>query len=160
MVPIISQWPDALPYLSNLAATVNGDIRPLLGTSGGAPFAVSREVLSYVDHLGHLYSGKSAVGDRTVQYLSNVMSLTDQNYLKRAREIYQMYRCGPVHEFEPKRPSSPTEYVIGILRHCVTCGKPIVIPGTNSPAHPYTDGTTNRAFCFDCYPRPDEDGAI
>ncbi len=88
-VPRITAWSEACPYLHNLKATVDGDILPLLATSGGAPFAVSREVLSYVDHLGQLYTGKVRVGDRLVDYLKHVMSRIDPNYSKRASEIYQ-----------------------------------------------------------------------
>jgi hypothetical protein len=101
-VPTIQTWREAEPYLENLKDTVQADVRPLLDTPGAAPFAISREVLSYIDHLGHLYSGKGQVGERSKDYLKYVMSRIDQNYHKRAGEIYQMYRCGPVHEFEPK----------------------------------------------------------
>jgi hypothetical protein len=101
-VPVISTWPDARPYLQALKGTVDADIRPLLATVGGAPFAINREVLSYVDHLGHLYTGKAQVGQRSRDYLAGVMSKTDPNYAKRAAEIYEMYRCGSVHEFAPK----------------------------------------------------------
>ena len=48
----------------------------------------------------------------------------------------------------------------GGAQRCVSCGKPIVIPGTNSPAHPFTDGVTDKAYCSNCYPRPDADGAL
>lgn len=101
-VPVINAWPEARPYLHTLKATVNADIRPLLATAGAAPFAINREVLSYVDHLGHLYTGKPQVGQRSRDYLVHVMSRVDPNYAKRAGEIYEMYRCGSVHEFAPK----------------------------------------------------------
>ncbi len=101
-VPIIAAWADARPYLQGLKGTVDGDIRPLLATTGAAPFAISREVLSYVDHLGHLYTGKAQVGQRSRDYLTDVMSRIDRRYAKRAGEIYEMYRCGSVHEFDPK----------------------------------------------------------
>jgi hypothetical protein len=101
-VPVIKAWPEARPYLVTLRGTVDGDIRPLLATAGAAPFAISREILSYVDHLGHLYTGKSKVGQRSKDYLVAMMSKADPNYAKRAGEIYEMYRCGSVHEFAPK----------------------------------------------------------
>jgi hypothetical protein len=85
-----------------LKGAVGADIRPLLVTAGAAPFAINREVLSYVDHLGHLYSGKPEVGQRSRDYLVEVMSKADPNYARRAGEIYEMYRCGSVHEFAPK----------------------------------------------------------
>ena len=67
-VPTISKWIEAKPYLENLRGSVEADVRPLLSTPGGAPFAISREVLSYIDHLGHLFSGKKGVGDRSREY--------------------------------------------------------------------------------------------
>ena len=101
-VPVIKSWSEAKPYLKNLVRTVEADVGPLLKTPGSAPFAVSREVLSYIDHLGHLYTGESAVGRRSRKYLAEVLSKVDQNYGQRAAEIYEMYRCGSAHEFEPK----------------------------------------------------------
>src|SRR5437764_1458320 len=101
-VPSIAAWPDARPYLQVLKDSVGADIRPLLATVGAAPFAITREVLSYVDHLGHLYTGKAPVGQRSRDYLTDVVSRVDPRYAKRAGEIYEMYRCGSVHEFAPK----------------------------------------------------------
>lgn len=104
-VPLLQAWKDAEPYLEMLKDTVRKDIRPLLSLPDKAPFAICREVLSYVDHLGHLYSGRSQVsqvGERSRDFLKRVMSVIDPNYGKRASEIYQMFRCGTVHEFEPK----------------------------------------------------------
>src|SRR5262245_148099 len=103
----IGTWEDARPYLENLKRTILADVRPLLDLAEGAPFAVCREVLCYVDHLGHLYSGRQGireVGNRFKDYLKQMMALSqiDSNYGKRAEEIYQIYRNGPVHEFEPK----------------------------------------------------------
>jgi hypothetical protein len=101
-VPILIKWQDACAYLQNLKKTVAADVRPLLDTQGHAPFAICREVFSYVDHLGHLYSGKARVDDRFRQYLDEILSRVDQTYRTRWQEIYQMFRCGPVHQFEPK----------------------------------------------------------
>ena len=101
-VPTIAAWADSHPYLTNLRATVEGDIRPLLDTPGYAPFAICREVLSYVDHLGHLFTGGEHVGPRSRDYMSQVMSQVDAEYATRAGELYAMYRCGSVHEFQPK----------------------------------------------------------
>lgn len=101
-VPIIATWPEARPYLQTLKGSVDADVVPLLATAGAAPFAINREVLSYVDHLGHLYTGKAPVGQRSRDYLTDVMSHVDPRYATRAGEIYEMYRCGSVHEFAPK----------------------------------------------------------
>jgi hypothetical protein len=85
--------------------TFIADVQPLLALPGAAPFAINREVFCYIDHLGHLYSGKVGerqVGARFQDYLKEVMCKIDPNYGQRATVIYQMYRNGPVHEFAPK----------------------------------------------------------
>jgi hypothetical protein len=99
----IGTWSEALPYLDMLKGTVAGDVRPLLATPGSAPFAVFREVMSYIDHLGHLFSGRDKVGDRFQSVMRLLFAKIDPNYGAHASEIYQMYRCGPVHEFQPKK---------------------------------------------------------
>lgn len=101
-VPSITTWKEAGAYLQMLKGTVAADIRPLLDLPGHAPFAICREVLSYVDHLGHLYSGRGQIGDRSREFMKQIMAKNDPNYGRRAAELYQMFRCGPVHEFEPK----------------------------------------------------------
>jgi len=104
-MPIITNitiWKEAGEYLQMLKGTVAADICPLLNLPGHAPFAICREVLSYIDHLGHLYSGRGQVRDRSLEFMKQMMKKIDPNYEKRATELYQMFRCGPVHEFEPK----------------------------------------------------------
>lgn len=100
-VPTISRWQEAHPYLHNQRATVERDLRRLLADQG-APFAICREVVSSVDHLGHLYTGSSQCGARFRAFMDQVLGEVDPNYRRRAGEVYQMYRCGTVHEFEPK----------------------------------------------------------
>ena len=50
-VPTITRWLEARPYLLNQRATVGRDLRRQLADQG-APFAVCREVVSSIDHLG------------------------------------------------------------------------------------------------------------
>lgn len=101
-IAVIKSWADARPYLEELKTSITDDIRPLLDTRGAAPFAIAREVLSYVDHLGHLYTGRSSSKARSRAYLKDIMSRVDGNYAVRAGELHQMYRHGSVHEFAPQ----------------------------------------------------------
>jgi len=101
-IPNLKEWEDASEYLINLRNTIVNDIQPLLKTEGAAPFAISREVLCYIDHLSHLYTGRTEVGKRFSIFLNDVASKVDGNYRSRSEEIYRMYRNGTVHEFEPK----------------------------------------------------------
>jgi len=100
-IPTIARWQDAHPYLVNQRETVGRDLRRLLDGQG-APFAVCREVVSSIDHLGHLYTGSTQCGARFKTFMEQVLGQVDPNYRRRAGEAYQMYRCGTVHEFEPK----------------------------------------------------------
>ena len=101
-VPIILEWKESGKYLMNLRDTVIRDIKPLLKVEGVAPFAIIREVLCYIDHLSHLYTGSPEVGKRFSVFLTEISSKVDCHYSVRAEEIYRMYRNGTVHEFEPK----------------------------------------------------------
>ncbi len=117
-VPIIATWQEAGGYLQSLKGTVVGDVRPLVDLPGHAPFAVCREVLSYIDHLGHLYSGRTGrgqVAERSREYIRDILAKVDANYAKRAGELYQMFRCGPVHEFEPKVLENKNGQLLGWL---------------------------------------------
>ena len=98
----IKNWDDARPYLATMKQTILADVRPLLDLPERAPFAVNREVFCYIDHLGHLYSGTWKNITRFQNYLKQVMCKIDPNYKKRAKEIHEMYRHGPVHQFAPK----------------------------------------------------------
>jgi hypothetical protein len=100
-VPTISRWEEARPYLINQSETVERDLRRLLADQG-APFAICREFVSSIDHLGHLYTGSTQCGNRFRAFMEQVLGEVDPNYRRRAGEVYQMYRCGTVHEFEPK----------------------------------------------------------
>ena len=72
-VPILTKWQEASAHLQMLKSTVVADIRPLLDVRGHAPFAICREALSYIDHLGHLYSGRGQVGDRSREFMQQVL---------------------------------------------------------------------------------------
>lgn len=108
-VPKIKVWDEAGIYLDMLAQTVINDVVPLLNTPGGAPHAIAREIFCYIDYLGALYTGKDPAKDelqpvrlRFIKYMKEVMREVDGSYSRWAEVIYNMYRNGPVHEFDPK----------------------------------------------------------
>jgi hypothetical protein len=98
----IKTWPEASVYLQELIDTIDGDVKHLLTARGGAPFAICREVFSYVDHLGHLFSGEDKVNDRFQAFVKDVMIHARSEYPNWASVLYQMYRNGPIHQFGPK----------------------------------------------------------
>ncbi len=104
-VQIIKEWSEAAPCLTSLRDTIDRDFRPMTVVNEkqkGAPFSVCREVMSYVDHLGQLYTGSTGVSQRFKAYMEQVLGEVYAPYKRRAGEVYQMYRCGTVHEFEPR----------------------------------------------------------
>ena len=111
----IEAWEDARPYLENLKRTIIADVKPLLDLTGAAPFAISREVVCYIDHLGHLYSGNRKTQTRFQAYLTQVMCRIDPNYKNRWQEIHEMYRHGPVHQFTPKTLKNTKGQLLGWL---------------------------------------------
>ena len=111
-LPIVNRWDEAKLHLDMIAGTVLADLAPLLQTAGGAPHTIAREVFCYVDYLGALYVGTSGmplgpdglaqVKARFTKYLEDIMGLVDTGYKHMAETLYQMYRNGTVHQFDPK----------------------------------------------------------
>jgi hypothetical protein len=113
----VTRWSEARPHLDALRTTVMDDIRPLLATPGSAPFAICREVFSYVDYLGALFSGTLEVRARFTCAMRNLLSQVDAHYERRAEELYQMYRCGTVHQFKPKTLINPAGQTLSWLNY-------------------------------------------
>ncbi|MFH1140656.1 MAG: hypothetical protein V1724_03065 [Chloroflexota bacterium] len=106
----ISQWSEAAEHLNMLIGTIRSDLFPLRHrdhggfTESGAPHTISREFSCYVDYLGSLYTGEaeSERGDRFEEYLREVLGEINPLYANHCKLIREMYRNGPVHEFDPK----------------------------------------------------------
>lgn len=97
---------EAKEHLHMLADTVGNDIEPLLATPGCAPFAVAREVFSYVDYLGSLRYGRRTDRKMSVlakRFISNYLGKVDSAYGVWGGVIYEMYRHGTIHNFEPQQ---------------------------------------------------------
>jgi hypothetical protein len=95
---------DASQYLQMLSKSMDDDLMPLFGAAGGAPFALVREVMCYVDHLGALLVGRCTGGGTSTggrQFLSGYMAEVDPSYRSNGGMLYEMYRHGTVHNFAP-----------------------------------------------------------
>ncbi|MGA9350610.1 MAG: hypothetical protein WBW48_17655 [Anaerolineae bacterium] len=109
---------EAVGYLDkNLCKSIINDVWPILDRwrchSEGGYFGVTRLVLCYVDYLGALYCGTQgnnnprhlATSKKAKTYIKEVMSKIDplygEDYI--ANLLYDMYRHGTVHLYEPKR---------------------------------------------------------
>jgi len=87
----ITSWGDSGSYLVDLKAAALLDLKPMLKSPGAGRHSVTREILRFADHLGHLYSGTSDVRGRLTAFLNDVMSLADAGYRRRSLEIYSMH---------------------------------------------------------------------
>ena len=115
-------------YLINdLLVSVVNDVGPCLnvGRPEGGYFGVPRMVLSYVDYLGALHNGyngemegnrrKIASGPYATKFLQEVFGKIDSNYDKFGKLLWQVYRNGTVHLYQPlkfKNQSKTIEWLV------------------------------------------------
>ena len=106
---------EIVDYLKNdLKTSVLNDVFPCLqlNNQNGGYFAVPRLVLSYVDYLGALYHGYLgrtnnngrrifADGRYAKAFLNDVFSIIDPNYKKHGDLLWEIYRNGTIHLYEP-----------------------------------------------------------
>jgi hypothetical protein len=98
-------------YLRNdLKDSIVNDIQPCLVGEGGY-FGVPRLVLSYVDYLGALFHGYKhpnqtkqrsfARHTYAKRFLKYIFGLIDSNYCYHGELLWEIYRNGTVHLYEP-----------------------------------------------------------
>lgn len=85
------------------------DIEPILhlDEEPGGYFGVPRQIFSLVDFLGAMYTGEYRRGKSSraaIKYIQEVMGSDgiDPNYKNNGKLMYEMYRHGLVHLFQPK----------------------------------------------------------
>lgn len=85
------------------------DVKPILHLKKepGGFFGVPREILSLIDFLGAVYTGKYERGMSSkgaIKFIENLMGeKVDKNYKLNGRLMYEMYRHGLTHFFQPKK---------------------------------------------------------
>lgn len=103
-------------YLKDdLAKSIRNDIGPMVQPeqAEGGYFGVCRMVLCYVDYLGALYHGytgeedskgrpRIAKSEYAISFLKEVWTEIDPLYKDRAELLYNTYRHGTVHLYQPK----------------------------------------------------------
>jgi hypothetical protein len=95
--------------------------------------SVAREVFCYIDYLGSIFRGPPAESEKAISFIETYMTKADRRYKQIGRLIYEMWRHGTVHEFDPKiLKHSRRKYSIGWL--------------TNNSSAP-----VNRACHLECF---------
>lgn len=124
-------------YLINdLKQSVINDVGPCVQNIGGGYFSIPRLVLSYVDYLGALYHGYAGgppvVGRRrrfadaryAKTFLRDVFGTIDPNYEKYGALLWEIYRNGTIHLYEPLKLRNQNKVIswftfLGSRRACV-----------------------------------------
>ncbi len=119
---------EMVDYLVNdLQKSVIDDVNPCLQGPGGY-FAVPRLVLSYADYLGALYHGYTgrmnrgrrilAASEFAKAFMKDIFGPIDNNYLRYGDLLWEIYRNGTVHLYEPlKLQNSATNRMISWLTY-------------------------------------------
>ena len=102
--------------LDNIAQSWENDIAPILSGRGGF-FILPREFFCYCDFLGSFYVGlhgrnaRTGTGARRAaeRYLDEILGEIDEGYRDNRSLLYQMYRHGTVHAYQPKTLENPTD---------------------------------------------------
>ena len=96
-----------IDYLeNNLLRTIENDVAAVLSfheqqqVSGF--HSIPREVFCYIDYLGTISKGPPGTAEKAISFVETYMAAADGRYKKFGRLIYEMWRHGTVHEFDPK----------------------------------------------------------
>jgi len=101
--------------IDDLRRSLVNDVKPIVKARSleGGYFAVPRLVLSYVDYLGALYYGYHgltshgrrifALQSYAKRFLKDVFGLIDVNYQNHGELVWEIYRNGTIHLYEPMR---------------------------------------------------------
>jgi len=117
---------EIVDYLqTDIRESVIDDVKPCLtlGVPRGGYFSVPRLVLGYVDYLGalyHGYTGQNTNQGRRIfarasyakEFLHDVFAKVDPEYAKYGNLLWEIYRNGPVHLYEPLNLKNPSGSII------------------------------------------------
>ena len=96
-----------LEYLkSTVLKTIDDDLGLALeqydSEGRGGFLSIPREVFCIIDFLGCLLTGHNDNRKRSVEFMERYMASVDPRYGESASILYEMWRNGTVHEFDPK----------------------------------------------------------
>ena len=89
----------------NLLTAINNDLVKVLrfhSKVGGGFHSIPREAFCYIDYLGSLRYGPPSQSKKAISYIENYLGKINNRYVGVGRLIYELWRHGTVHEFDPK----------------------------------------------------------
>ena len=89
----------------NLLTAINNDLVNVLkfhSKVGGGFHSIPREVFCYIDYLGSLRYGPPSQSKKAISFLEEYLRKINNRYVEVGRLIYELWRHGTVHEFDPK----------------------------------------------------------
>ncbi len=98
--------PDIVSYLEkDFLAAINNDLVAVVkfhdGGIGGF-HSVPREVFCYIDYISAIRYGANSTAN-AIQFIEKYLGKTNVRYRHYGKLLYEMWRHGTVHEFDPKR---------------------------------------------------------
>ena len=102
---------DLIKHLDGVKKSVQNDADPKRWPRYAGYFALPRLIFCYVDYLGLLYVGKLSKSRRlprkgtsweAVKFIKKFLGRFDKRYRENAGLLYDMFRNGTVHLYQPK----------------------------------------------------------
>jgi hypothetical protein len=109
--------PDVVHYLENgFLAAINNDLIAVLkfheGGIGGF-HSVPREVFCYIDYISAIRYGENSSAN-AIRFIEKYLGSANVRYKHYGKLLFEMWRHGTVHEFDPKRlKHSNKKYSVG-----------------------------------------------
>ena len=110
--------PDVVDYLEkDFLAAINNDLIAVVkfheGGIGGF-HSVPREVFCYIDYISVLRYALPNSSTKAIQFIENYLGRTNVRYKHYGKLLFEMWRHGTVHEFDPKKlKHSSKKYSVG-----------------------------------------------
>jgi hypothetical protein len=102
----MGQQESVIVHLLGIMDTIETDLMlPLRAherENRGGFLSISRQVFCYIDYLGALAGNGKNSTDSAVSYMETYFVRVNDDYRDKSRLMYEMWRHGTVHEYDPK----------------------------------------------------------
>jgi len=102
----MGQQESVIVHLIGIMDTIEADLMLALRAhereDRGGFLSISRHVFCYIDYLGALSGNGKNSTDNAVNYMETYFARVNGEYRGKSRLMYEMWRHGTVHEYDPK----------------------------------------------------------